>query len=436
MRGSKLVDSPRSIVLSLVIALAVSGLAAQQHTIEEVASGLRAPDPATRLRAVRILREGGYPEAAGPLAVALSDPDDRVKLDAIDAERALFTLRPVTRRKRVGFVIEVRTTDAGGEAYSAGKLALLPFRVPAEVLSGLAEAMRSSNPRVRLEALNVFGTLSPLGGSAAEDAIRSGMSWTLEALKRGNKAEQMAAAVTAGRTMEDCGPGTPTTPDPSGALCATVGNALVQAVNSRDVDVRRAAMAALGQLRYSNATQALADQFSYYQRGPDAEAALEGLAAIGDDTSVDIFKRALASPDAEIRRLAVEGLARAGSAEDLPDLDRLTASERSNGVLLALHYATLMLGAPQKPDQIVASLGDSALRPRALRYLMDLSRSMAPVLAESLANPDADTRMFVADVLGFSRDATVIPALQAASNDPDADVARAAVRAIDRIRLR
>ena len=200
-------------------------------------------------------------------------------------------------------------------------------------------------------------------------------------------------------------------------------------------------MAALGQLRYPNAAQALSDQFSYYQRGPDAAAALEGLAGIGHVTSVEIFKRAFTSPDADIRRLAVEGLARAGSRADLPDLERLGQAERANGVLLALHYATLMLGAPLKlgapvkPDALIASLKDSALRPRALQYLLDLSLSIAPALAESLRNPDADTRMFVADVLGFSRDATVIPALEAAAKDADADVALAAKRAIDRIRL-
>jgi HEAT repeat protein len=408
---------------------------AAQHTIEEVASGLRAPDPATRLRAVQILRSGGYPEAARPLAAALSDPDDRVKLEAIDAERALFMSKPIPRRKRVGLVIEVRDSDTGGEALVAGKLALLPLRVPAEVLSGLAAAMKSSTPRVRLEALSVFGTLSPLGGSAAEDAIRSGVSWTVEALRRGNKVEQLAAASAAGRTLEACGAAMATSSDPARSLCAVAGNALLDTVNSREPDVRRAAMKALGQLRYPNAAQALSDQLSYYQRGPDAEAAMEGLAGIGHENSVEIFKRSLESTDAEMRRLAVEGLARAGSAADLPDLERVGQSERSNAVLLALHYASLKLGAPVKPDQLIASLQDSSLRPRVLQYLLDLSSSMAPALAESLQNPDAETRMFVADVLGFSHDASIIPVLQAASKDADPDAARAAQRAIDRIML-
>ena len=55
----------------------------------------------------------------------------------------------------------------------------------------------------------------------------------------------------------------------------------------------------------TSSSTSLADQFSYYQRGPDAEAALEGLAGIGHPTSVDIFKRQLSNPDPGLRTLAV-----------------------------------------------------------------------------------------------------------------------------------
>lgn len=428
-------------------------LSAAQHTFEEVAAGLRAPDVSTRLRAVQILKDGGYAEAAGPLSAAMNDPDDRVKLAAIDAERSLFMTKPIARKKMIGFVVEVRTNDVGEQAFAAGRLALLPRGVPAEVLAALAEAMHSSNPRVRLDALYVFGALAPLARPAApatEDAVRSGMSWTIEALRRGNRAEQTAAAAVAGRALRDCGvaaavigqePGAfagarPGSSPTSGELCAEVGNALVDAVNNRDAQVHRAAMASLGQLRYPNAVQALADQLNYYQHGPDAEAALEGLAGIGHPTSIEIFKRLLASSDPDFRRLAVEGLAHAGSAADLPDLARAGQTEKSNAVLLALHFATLKLGAPgSNPDQLVAVLRDSAFRPLVLQYLLDLSPSIASALADHLQDPDAETRRLVADVLGFSRDPTIVPRLEAVARDPDPETARAAQRAIERIKL-
>jgi HEAT repeat protein len=395
-----------------------------------VAAGLRAPDAATRLRAIKILRDAGYPEAAGPLAIALTDSDDRVKLEAIDAERALFVSELTTTRnkKKVALVVEVRTEEAGDEVV-AEKLASLPHAVPAEVFSGLAKAMQSGNPQVRLQALRVFGVLARLGPA---DALPDGVSWTLEALKRGSKVEQTAAAGVLGRAFEGC-QGSSATQASSGDLCRQSGTGLVDAVNSREPQVRRAAMIALGRLRYSNAVQALADQLSFYQHGPDAEAALEGLAGIGHATSAEIFRRTLTHPDAQMRRLAVEGLARAGSGADPSTLTRMGKAERARDVLLALHYAAIKLGGPVTPDELIAALKDSALRTQALRYLLELSPSLAPVLAESLRNPDNETRMLVADVLGFSHDPLVVPALSAAARDTDADVARASERAMTRI---
>jgi HEAT repeat protein len=383
---------------------------------------------------VRILREGGYPEAGGPLAAALSDSDDRVTLEAIAAERALFASPPIARRKKVGFVVEVRGSESIIEALAAEKLRLIPRLVPDEVLSGLAGAMHSSNMRIRLAALDAFGTLARLTRNSAP--IRSGMSWMIEALRRGNPLEQSAAANAAARAFEDCGVAAARFADPDGSLCAEMGNVLIDTVNSRNPQVRRAAMTALGALRYPNASEALADQLSFYQRGPDAMAALEGLAGIGRGTSADIFKRSFTDRDADMRRLAVEGLARSGTLADLPDVEQLKSEERSKAMLLALQFASLKLGATEGLDQLVAALQDTNLRPLALRYLMDLSRSNAAGVAAALQNPDAATRESIADVLGFSRSTQVIPLLTTAStSDPDAAVRAAAQRAIARINL-
>ena len=137
-------------------------------------------------------------------------------------------------------------------------------------------------------------------------------------------------------------------------------------------------MQALGQLRYPNAVQALSDQFSYHQKGPDALAALEGLAGIGHPTSVSIFEELLTSSNADMRRLAVEGLARAGNREVLPALQQMGQTERSAGVLLALHYANVKLGEVDGSlQQLVAALGNASQRPLALGYLLDLSTSTA-----------------------------------------------------------
>jgi HEAT repeat protein len=382
--------SNKSIVL-LVALYVVSGfsrtVSAQQYTFEEVASGLKHQDAATRLRAIQILKDADYAEAVVPIAAALEDPDDRVQMAAIDAERSLFTARTVPRRKKIGFVVEVRTV-AGGDAAAAGQLALKARTVPPQVLSSLAIALRDNNPRVRAEAINLASLIGPYA------CVR-----------------------------------------PTGA-CAEIGNALVDNINSREALLRRAAMQALGQLRYPNAVQALSDQLSYRQKGLDAMAAIEGLAGIGHPTSASVFEQLLTSSNADMRRFAVEGLARADKREALPTLQQMGQSERSNGVLLALHYANVKLGSVDSSlQQLVAALGNASQRPLALGYLLDLSTSMAPALAGSLKDPSADVRRLVADVLGFSRNSSVISALESATKDSDPDVAAAAQQAIARLKL-
>jgi HEAT repeat protein len=219
-----------------------------------------------------------------------------------------------------------------------------------------------------------------------------------------------------------------------------MGNALIEAINSLDAAVRRASMQALGQLRYRMAEQALSDQFSYYQRGPDAAAALAGLAGIAHQTSASRFREllgSLESPDGNFRRLAVEGIARSGDKSLQADLDRLGQAERSAPVLLALHYASVRLGTAGAPDQLVASLRDPALRQQAQYYLLDLGRSIGSVaqtLSRFLQDPNADTRATVADILGFSGDTQVIPALEVATRDADPSAAAAAQRAVERIK--
>jgi HEAT repeat protein len=377
----------RLFVVLYVVSAFSRSVFAQQYTFEEVASGLKHKDAATRLRAIQILKDADYAEAAGPIAAALEDSDDRVQMAAIDAERSLFTARPVPRRKKIGFIVEVRTV-AGGDAAATGQLALKARPIPPQLLTSLGVVLRDNNRRVRAEAINLAALLGPAACSRGVNP------------------------------------------------CADIGNALVENINSREPLLRRAAMQALGQVRYPNAVQALSDQLSYRQRGLDALAALEGLAAIGHSTSVSIFESLLTSSNADMRRLAVEGLARAGTKEVLPTLQQMGQTERSNGVLLALHYANVKLGTGDTSlQQLVAALGNASQRPLALGYLLDLSVSMAPALSESLKDQSADVRRLTADVLGFSRNTNILPALETATKDSDPDVAAAAQQAIERLKL-
>ncbi len=361
-------------------------VAGQQYSFEEVASGLKHADATTRLRAIQILRDADYPEAVVPIATTLQDSDDRVQLAAIDAERSLFTARPVAQRRMVAGIIEVRSV--AGVNPAEGQLALKARAVPPELLSGLTVALRDDSLRVRAEAIELAALLAPV------------------------------ACVPAGRQ------------------CDQMGNALIENVNSREPTVRRSAMVALGLARYESAAQALTDQLSFYQRGADAAAAAEGLAGIGHPTSASIFRGLLTNSNADLRRLGIEGLARAEQRDALAEIQALGAQERSAAVLLAMHFAVLKLGGTGGDlAQIVGSLRNSALRPVALTYLLDLARPMTSQIAAHLSDQNADVRRLIAGVLGFSRNASVIPALSTAAKDQDLGVATAAQQAIARLKI-
>jgi HEAT repeat protein len=380
-------------VATLLLALVAGTLGLDaQYSFEEVASGLEHQDPATRLKAIQILKDADSQEAAAPIGGLLGDPDDRVQLAAIDAERSLFTLRPVSRREKVGFIIE-RRTSAGIPDAADGQLALKPRLVPPQVLSGLVVALTDRNPKVRIEAITLAAWLAPIACPAQANA-----SFPQQ--------------------------------------CAPLGNALIENINSRDGALRRGAMHALGRLRYPSAVQALLDQLSFHQRGADAQAAVAGLAGTGHVAAVSALEELLSHMNATMRRLAVEGLARAAHRDALPRLQEMGQTERSGAVLLALHYAMLRLGATgSSHTHIVASLGNASLRPLAIEYLLDLAPLMAATLAGSLGDQNVEVRRVMADVLGFSRDPKVIPELAKAAKDPDPGVALAAERALQRLKL-
>src|SRR3954465_12675009 len=77
-----------------------------QVPFEEAAKNLTSADRATRLRAVQLLKETTYPEAAIPLIAAVTDADDAVQLEAIAAGLNIFLADPGGTRKRAALRIQ------------------------------------------------------------------------------------------------------------------------------------------------------------------------------------------------------------------------------------------------------------------------------------------------------------------------------------------
>ena len=88
---------------------------------------------------VQMLKDAAYPEAAVPLAKLVVDPQDDVQLAAIAAEINIFLAEQIVPRRRVGFIVEVRTPVAADAVFDSGPLAIGTRPVPTEVLDALRD---------------------------------------------------------------------------------------------------------------------------------------------------------------------------------------------------------------------------------------------------------------------------------------------------------
>ena len=192
-------------------------------------------------------------------------------------------------------------------------------------------------------------------------------------------------------------------------------------------------MWALGAMRYERAIQGLNELFQYHQRGPLASAAFDALAHIAHASSLPQFVAQLNGRNATFKLIAIEGLARTGDRSRAESVVSAVSNERNDGIILAGHFANVLL-ADGKVDTVVEALGRSKQRDQALVYIQEIAARQPPVLAHHLQDPDARIRVDIVDALGLSGDARALPLVEPLAKDHDAEVAKAATRAIARLR--
>ena len=397
----------------VVCCLAVAGArpAAQQLRFDDVIRNLRNPDAKVRLSAVELLHDARYPEAIGPMAALVGDPVDDVQLAAIQAELSFYLVEDIKARKRIGFVIEKRNAAVAQAAFNLPPSGRWPRTAPEELTAALVKAIDDENPKVRLEAVYALGVIgrSPVAAADAQGLIK--------ALDHYDPAIRAAAADVIGRLK-----------------VTAAGDALIKAINDSQAPVRYSAMHALGNIHETRAVAALTEQLKYYGKGEGAWSALEALARIADPSSVPLFKERLADKDPNMRRAAAEGLGRAGDKSALGDLTNAATTDSSDVVRVAMAFALQKLGQ-NYAQRMVDAMTSWRVIPQVQDYLLELGPSVVPAILPFLQEPEPSIRLAIADVLGFiGGDAAVAP-LQAATQDRDPDVAAAAKRALERLKL-
>ncbi len=395
------------------VALLCPGLAsAQPLAFEDVVRNLRNPDPEIRISAVRVLRDAKYPEAMVPMAPLVADSVNEIQLEAIAAELAFFLVDDVPAKRKVAFVLEVRSDARAERAFDAGPLAVWPKTAPPELIEWLLKAVDDEHHRVRVEAiyaLGVVGRDAILGDNAAQ---------LIKALDHYDPAVREGAARVVGRFR-----------------IPVSSEALIKAMNDSNERVRQAAMQALGDLRDETAVNALTDTFNYRPKGQNGWAALDALARIAHPSSVPLFREKLTDKDPYLRRAAVEGLARTADKESIDALQAAVAGDESEMVRGAVAFALSRVDAGHAV-RLIDFLDSDQMAPQIQGYMMEIGPTMVPDVIPHLQEPDATMRKHLAAVLGELGDPTTSPVLAAMQKDRSSDVAKAATNAIERIKMR
>jgi len=186
-------------------------------------------------------------------------------------------------------------------------------------------------------------------------------------------------------------------------------------------------------MRYERAIQALTDLFQHYGRGDLGTAAFDALARIAHPSSAAHFSAQLAGKSGSLKDIAIEGLGRLGDRGKVAEVEAALEGERHDSVLLAGLFASVLL--ENLPiDPLTAALAKPRYGDQARRYLVEIASRRAPAFDRQAQDPDARLRADVADILGLGGDEAGLTIVEPMTNDRDSQVARAAQRAVARLR--
>ena len=213
---------------------------------------------------------------------------------------------------------------------------------------------------------------------------------------------------------------------------SAVTELLMEQLHSEDLEVRWAAVTALGRIRDRRATSALAEML-----GKDEELTLPligSLTAIGDPSAVDALFALLGTPDAAVRKAAVGALSALGPPEMvervIPLLGDPNPALREAGVRLSGYFGY--------PECVEALFGlcrdeDENVRRAAVEHLPFLEdERAAKVLSEALRGEVPAVRAIAAAAMAHIETSDAVPDLVAALDDEDPWVRYFAARSLDR----
>lgn len=210
------------------------------------------------------------------------------------------------------------------------------------------------------------------------------------------------------------------------------GPALTRLLRDADEDVAREAIQSVGLIGYRDAYPQLVNLFRSRSDDGDRERVLQSIALMRHPEAVTFFEPLLDSREAKERELAAEGLARLDY--DASGFVVRIGEEGNDGVRLAQAFALVASGQTGYADSLVEAL-DTRRSSQAEAYLYELGgfHGQIGLIYPHLRHPDADVRERLLQVLGRIGNPESRPYIQPLTEDPNGDVAAAAVAALRRM---
>ena len=444
-------------------------------TLSPLLELLRGPDADLRIQAALALGEQGNPRAIGALLNALNDGDTNVRYHAIEALGKLKAIEAVdplaeTVESR-DFFLAFAALDAlakiGEPRVAARIVPLLDeelLREPAINLLGqlgdesavapliallntstaptdaIAAALASLSDRYEQQ----YRAGSHIADLASHEISPTGVQNLLDALETPDKEDLRSLALVLGWLKRSGVDRALTRFMGRGEVRDEIIDALVQhgsttldlliaQLTAEDLEVRRAAVVALGRIGDSSATPALVNTLSEESLAIDAANAL---GQIGDPRAVDGLLNLIGNDDASIRQAAVSALNSLGlpsmSERIIPLLADSDPNVRESAVKIAGYF-----GYPGAASALVNLSRDQNERVRcaAIEHLPFIEdERVLDVLVHALRQESSNVRAAAARALGTMDAPEAVGQLVEALSDDDVWVRYFSARALGRRR--
>jgi HEAT repeat protein len=411
---------------------------AAEPTFEQLKADLRSSDAKVRRKAASELGKTKSREAVQPLLSAASDRDvsvreevvkslgllkdqealtmllttikdtaDSVREESIIALVNLYADRDtawmVTRTaKKVYKTINPFSDQVGDDA----TIIEVYVQVAPMVIDSIADRLVDSSLAVRLDAAKALGVLR----------ARPAIPKMIDAMKTGDANLRIAVLRSLYKIRD-----------------TSTDEQILPYLNDSNKNVRDETIVTLGLFR---SKRALPELKRIYDQNPDTKLrlkAFQALGLIGDESTLDLFKRNLKDTDKAYRQAAAEGIGRVGDSSLVEDVSRTFLSEKDTGAQIAQSFALFRLGRKEFMEKLLMGLAERMYHQQATAYLVEMGAPVIPDLVRNLNHENSVVREKLCAVLGLIGDSSTIEQLKPLLRDSNPSVASEAALAIRRL---